>query len=210
MRCKRAWSCVATAFLLLALPAFAQSTGLDRYETMILWSMHEANQTEIAMARLAKDQSASKNVKEFADRIVNDHQVAESQVQAYARSHKIDLGELGRQLADMSQQQILLERRARSVGSGTGEWAWTWEHAVRSGSEDQTELGKLRKLKGVDFDREFARAMVQDHQMLIDQLTDARMRTADSDLRSLIDKLLPTFQQHLNMAQKLQTVVSKA
>jgi len=82
--------------------------------------------------------------------------------------------------------------------------------ACGSSSDDRTELGKLRKLKGPDFDREFARAMVTDHQTLIDQLTDARARTTDSDLRGLIDKLLPTFQQHLSMAQKLQILVSKA
>ncbi len=52
--------------------------------------------------------------------------------------------------------------------------------------------------------------MVDDHQMLIDRLTDARTRTIDSDLKSLIDKLLPTLQQHLSMAQKLQLLVSKA
>jgi putative membrane protein len=71
-------------------------------------------------------------------------------------------------------------------------------------------MGKLRKLKGPDFDREFARAMVNDHQTMIDQLTDARARTTDSDLKSLIEKLLPTLQQHLSMAQKLQLVLSKA
>src|SRR5205807_2115081 len=100
-----------------------------------------------------------------------------AQVQTYAKAHKIDLADLGRRLADMSQEQIRLDRRARAVGSATGEWAWTWEHAIRSDTADQTEIGKLRKLKGPDFDREFARAMVDDHQMMVDRLTDARTRT---------------------------------
>jgi len=207
-------SCAAAGFLLLALPAHSQtgssSDNLNRYEAMVVWSIHQGNQTEIAMANLAKDQSASKNVKDFADRIIQDHRSAEAQVQAYARSHKINLGELARQLADMSREQIELERRARTVGSATGEYAWTWEPAIKSADEDRTQMGKLRKLEGPDFDRQFARAMVNDHQMMIDQLTDARARTTDSDLRSLIDKVLPTFRQHLSMAQKLQLVVSKA
>jgi putative membrane protein len=221
MNWKQKASCAAAGFLLLGLPALSQtgssssqtgssSDDLNRYEAMVVWSIHQGNQNEIAMAKLAKDQSASKNVKDFADRLIQDHQSAEAQVQAYARSHKIDLAALGRQLVDMTQEQILLERRSRTVGSATGEWAWTWEHALRSDSDDRREMAKLRKLKGPDFDREFARAMVNDHQSMIDQLTDARARTTDSDLRSLIDKLLPTLQQHLSMAQKLQLVLSKA
>jgi len=214
MNWKHKASCAAAGVLLLALPGYSQpgssSDNLNRYEAMVLWSIHQGNHNEIAMARLAKDQSVSENVKDFADRTIQDRQSAEAQVQTYAKSHKIDLDDLGRRLAEMSQEQILLERRERTVGSATGEWAWTWERAVQSSNEDRTELGKLRKLKGPDFDREFARAMVTDHQTLIDQLTDARARTTDSDLRGLIDKLLPTFQQHLSMAQKLQILVSKA
>jgi putative membrane protein len=210
MNLKQTASCAAAGVLLLALPALSQTDVLDRFEARTLWSIHQANQTEIAMARLARDRSASKNVKDFADRIVQDHQNAEAQVQTYAKAHKIDLAELGKRLAEMSQDRIVQERRSRTVGSATGEWAWTWEHAVQSAKDDQTEMGKLRSLKGPDFDREFARAMVNDHQMVIDELTNARTRTTDSDLRGLIDKLLPTLQQHLSMAQKLQLTLSKA
>jgi len=177
---------------------------------MVASTVHQGNQDEIATARLAKERAASKSVKDFADRVVRDHQSAETQVRSYARSHKIDLDELSRRLTDLSQDQVIRERRARAVGSATGEWAWTWENAVRGGTESRTEMGKLRTLKGVDFDREFVRVMVNDHQMMIDTLKDARTRTTDSDLKGLIDKLLPTLEEHLSLAQKAQTRVSKA
>ena len=207
-------SCAAAALLALALPARSQtrSSGepLDSYEAMVAWTMNQGNQDEIAMGKLAKERAADKSVKDFADRIVRDHQSADTQVQSYARTHKIDLGELSRRLADMSQEQVIHERRARAVGSATGEWAWTWEHAARASSAGRTEMGKLRALMGVDFDRDFVRAMVSDHQMMIDTLKDARTRTTDSDLKGLIDKLLPTLEEHLSLAQKVQTRVSKA
>jgi putative membrane protein len=81
---------------------------------------------------------------------------------------------------------------------------------VRSESGHKTALDNLRKLKGAEFDREFTRAMVEDHQMAIDRLSSARSTTGDPELRNLIDKLLPTFKQHLGMAQKLRDLVSKA
>jgi putative membrane protein len=215
MTWKQKASCAAAGLLLLALPALSQQTSsandnLNRYEAMTLWRIHQANQDEIAMARLAKDRSGSKNVQDFANRIIQDHQAAEAQVQTYAKSHKIDLADLGRTLSAMTREQIIEDREARAVGSATGEWAWTWEHALQTGDEEKTELGKLRQLNGPAFDREFARAMVDGHQMLIDRLKDAKARAIDSDLKGLIEKLLPTFQQHLDMAKKLQLIVSKA
>jgi hypothetical protein len=45
---------------------------------------------------------------------------------------------------------------------------------------------------------------------MIDTLKDARTRTTDSDLRGLVDKLLPTLEEHLSMAQKLEVRLSKA
>jgi predicted outer membrane protein len=71
-------------------------------------------------------------------------------------------------------------------------------------------LGKLRKLQGAEFDREFTRAMVEGHQAAIDQLRSARADTIDPEMRSLLDELLPTFEQHLSMAQKLRDAASKS
>src|SRR5260370_36407243 len=99
---------------------------------MILLFVHQADQNEIEMAKLAKDNSSSQKVKSFADQIIKDHKSADDQIQKYAKNHKIDLDALHRRLSEKSQDQLELERRARAIGSATGEWAWTWENAVRS------------------------------------------------------------------------------
>jgi putative membrane protein len=77
-------------------------------------------------------------------------------------------------------------------------------------ADHQATLEKLRTLKGADFDREFVRAMVKDHQMVIERVTHARSRINDPELTGLVDKLLPTLKQHLSMAQKLQGSLSKS
>src|SRR5438105_2117268 len=147
---------------------------------------------------------------DFANQIVTDHQAADERVRSYAGAHDIDLDTLQRRLAKRNEDRLELERRAKALGTATGEWAWTWENAIRSKNTDDQTLETLRTLEGPAFDREFVRAMVDGHQKVIDRLTNVRDRRIDPDLRKLIDDLLPSFKRHLEMAQALQDVVSKA
>jgi len=74
----------------------------------------------------------------------------------------------------------------------------------------EQEMDKLSTLKGAEFDREFAKAMVNDHQAIINHLTFARTKVSDPDAVALVDKALPTAKRHLTTAQKLQAAVSKS
>lgn len=70
-------------------------------------------------------------------------------------------------------------------------------------SEPQTEYDKLAKLKSAAFDKEFAQAMVEDHQNDIAKFqkeADAK----DGPASDLAQQQLPTLQKHLRMAQSLQ------
>jgi putative membrane protein len=177
---------------------------------LLLVFLHRDNQNEIELAKMAKENSGSKEVKDFADRIMKDHQNADEQVMAYAKSHNIDLNAAQRELSEISKEKLEEERRSRAVGTATGEWAVTWENELRAKSEHKEAIEKLRTLKGAEFDRMFTRTMVERHQTAVDRLAMARTRVRDSELISLIDKLLPTYKEHLSMAQKLQASVSKA
>jgi len=204
----RALEAVA-GIILVALPAYPQASETVRDER-ILSFVHQANLHEIEEAKLAKAKSGSQAVKDFADQMVTDHQSADERVGAYARHHNVDLDTLQRRLAMRSEERLESERQVRALGTATGEWAWTWENAIRSKDNDGQTLEMLRKLDGAAFDREFVRAMVDGHQKVIDRLNGVRDRSIDPDLRNLIDELLPTIKQHLQMAQALQNVVSKA
>jgi predicted outer membrane protein len=203
---------VAGGFAFLALPVYSQTvySRPDR-GPMILLRIHRADQNQIEIAKLAKDNSSSQEVKDFADQIIKDHQSADDQVQAYATNHKVDLDALHRRLLRASDERLELERRARTIGSATGEWAWTWEDSLRSTkSKRQAALEKLRKLQGAEFDREFTRAMVESHQAAIERLNSARVDTLDPEMRNLVEELLPTFEQDLSLAQKLRDAISKS
>jgi len=71
--------------------------------------------------------------------------------------------------------------------------------------ETQQEMDTMSKLSGPELDREFANAMVQNHQkgseMFREQLSFAR----NPDIKDYVDDMLPKLQHHLEEAQKLQS-----
>jgi len=177
---------------------------------MILAKIHHANQHEIELANLAKQNASSDEVKKLADRFTTDHSKADDQVLAFAKSHNIELPTAGQMASTHHMQKD--EAASRAAGSATGEHTQTstgvggagMEHSAGKATHE-SEITKLRNLKGAEFDREYVNVTVKDHQKTIDQLTNARSEINDPDTVALIDKLLPTLKQHLSMAQKVQS-----
>jgi len=163
---------------------------------------------------LAKQNASSSQVKDFAEKTINDHKSADDQVLAFANSHKIDLAAM--------QNQMKATKAPSGSPSGVGggspsDQARAAEQGMKAGAGHEqamaahkAEVDKLGTLKGPEFDREYTRLMVQGHQKVIDKLTTARSRISDPELTGLVDKLLPTYKQHLAMAQKLQDNLSKS
>jgi len=72
-------------------------------------------------------------------------------------------------------------------------------------SEDQSAaLGKLEALNGSDFDKTYARMMIQDHTEDISDFEKEVKKGLDPDLKSFAQNTLPTLQHHLMLANKLQ------
>lgn len=56
---------------------------------------------------------------------------------------------------------------------------------------------------GTEFDREFAKAAVEDHKMKIDEFEKLAKSATDSDIKSWVNKMLPMLRNHLRAAQEL-------
>jgi len=209
----------AAGLVLIALPALAQKpTGR---EERIVSFIHQANLHEIEASKLAQERSSSQQVKDFANQMIADHEGADQQLRSYAQQHQIDLDALRQHLMEVNDRRLADERQSRAVGTATGEWAFTWENANVAKSEDDNTLARLRQLSGAAFDRAYVSDMVQGHQKAVDRLTNVlagyrrepdvwKNREIDPGVRTLIESLLPTVKHHLEMAQGLQGVVSKA
>jgi putative membrane protein len=64
------------------------------------------------------------------------------------------------------------------------------------------EEGKLRSMRGRDFDRDFGNAMVMDHQMDVADY-EAQARDGSPQTKQLAEQTLPVLHRHLDMAQRL-------
>ncbi len=142
----------------------------------VLSSLHHANQTEIVMARMAKEKGASGQVRAYADRLMKDHGDADRQVQAVAQKNGITL-----------------------VAPSTSGFF----DRIVAAREERT-LANLSKKTGEDFDKTFTDAMIDDHMRDINNLESAENSLPPGDVHDLIAKLLPTLQQHLEQAQEIQ------
>lgn len=71
------------------------------------------------------------------------------------------------------------------------------------GPKQKATRDKLSGLSGMDFDREFMKVMVKDHQAAV-KLFDKQSRSdADADAKAFAGKHLPALQGHLQMAQSI-------
>lgn len=67
-------------------------------------------------------------------------------------------------------------------------------------------MGKMDKLKGMsgaEFDREFAQAMLDDHQKDVDDAKAAQEKTTDPKLKKLLAATIPVLEKHRETARKL-------
>src|SRR5262245_15842854 len=87
---------------------------------------------------------------------------------------------------------------------------------VKPNARQQQTMDRLSKLSGAQFDREYMRTMVSDHQQAVKFLehlsgqakqpgtTGGSTAPSDTDLASVARELLPTVQHHLQLAQEIQ------
>jgi putative membrane protein len=71
-------------------------------------------------------------------------------------------------------------------------------------AEQKAEADKLAKLSGKAFDKEYADAMVKDHEADAAEFEKASKNAQDPDLKAWAAKTLPVIQDHLKMAKEMK------
>ena len=69
----------------------------------------------------------------------------------------------------------------------------------------QLTKDRFSSLKGTEFDRAYTNRMSMEHKKVFSMAQNWRKNCSDQDVCSLIDTLLPTLQQHAQMADQLKT-----
>ena len=170
--------------------------------TQFLTKAMGANAAEVKLGELAESKAQDQRVKDYASMIVKDHTMA------------------------LDKMQMLMDDRVNAKVARTKvDW-----HTMKLSPMDQQTFDRLSKLSGNDFDREFMKTMVSDHQAAIrDFETHARSHgntattdtnagrqkpaapdstkvdyARDTDTVAFANEMLPTLKQHLEMAQNIQ------
>ena len=76
-------------------------------------------------------------------------------------------------------------------------------------SEAQKEYDKLSKLKGEEFDKEYAKCMVKDHKKAVPDFQKCSDKCEDSALKAWAAKTLPTLEHHLKMSEDASNSLKK-
>jgi predicted outer membrane protein len=126
----------------------------------------QGGMTEVELGRLAVQKGTSDAVKQFGQRMIDDHTNANQQLMQLASSKGMTLPT-----------------------------ALDAKHAAL--------VAKFQRLSGADFDRQYAKLMVQDHRKDVALFQKEADRGMDADLKAFAAQTLPTLQGHLSMAQAL-------
>jgi len=73
----------------------------------------------------------------------------------------------------------------------------------------QSDMERLQKMSGADFDKAYMSHMVDDHKTDVSDFKKEAGSGRDSDLKSFASKTLPTLEEHLKMAQTTNDAVKK-
>jgi len=69
-------------------------------------------------------------------------------------------------------------------------------------SEQKSEMEKLSKMSGAEFDKEYMSAMLEDHETDVKDFETQSKEGNDPEIKAFAGKTLPTLQQHLQMAKQ--------
>ena len=73
----------------------------------------------------------------------------------------------------------------------------------------QSDMDRLQKMSGADFDKAYMSHMVDDHKQDVAEFKKEASSGHDSDVKSFASKTLPTLEEHLKMAQSTNDAVKK-
>jgi putative membrane protein len=121
---------------------------------------------EVELGRIAAQKGSSDAVKQFGQRMVDDHSKANSELMSLASSKGITL-------------------------------------PTTLDEKHQKDVTKLSAMSGAEFDREYSKMMLSDHNKDVSEFEKQSTKGTDPDLKAFAGKTLPTLQEHLQMAKAL-------
>ena len=155
-----------------AAPVQSSATGpaAVKRDSALIVDVDGSNSAELSLGRMAQQKATNAQVKQFAQRMVTDHQSMQNEWRAVASQGGVTI-------------------------SGTVNPTY------------QQQVTRLNQLSGAEFDRAFMNAMVQNHQSAVNAFQSRGQNSSSTEVRTLVNKGLPTIQEHLRVARQLSAQV---
>ena len=181
-----------------------QTGKLSRMDEKFVRDAAKSGAMEVQMGRIGVQRAQNPGVKQLAQRIVDDHTKANTELRQLASSKGITLPD-----AD----------RVAGTGTSSGTAVDITTDSDRTQVRDKSDAGakghaehaeatkKLEGLSGTEFDRAFVKAAVTHHEKAVKEFTKASLSAEDQEVKSFASKTLPTLREHLSQAQGLQAQV---
>lgn len=169
-----------------------QTMGADH--KIALW-MANCNKGEIRLGRYARDRAESSDVREFADSLVQDHDLILRELERFAPEVASDSSDSSRNGNENSQRR---QRDSRFVRA--------WDDATVSRQIADRIVRKARdelsEKEGIEFDRCFVTGQLVSHQQSLAQMEVLR-QYASGELRQVIDEAIEIVEGHEEEARDL-------
>jgi len=168
---KRLLTVLVSAALAVAIPAVAADKKLGKSDREFLTEAASGGLMEVELGQVATKNAASDRVKQFGQRMVDDHSKANTELKQVA-----------------SQESV------------------TVPDSLTPKQRDQ--VARLSKLHGAEFDREYMKAMLQDHEEDVPKFRKEASSASDPKVKDFAAKTLPTLESHLDMAKSINAEIS--
>ena len=143
-------------------------------DSQVLMKLHHINQEEIEVGQIAQKNGSTRDAKDFGATLLRDHTKGDQDVKTMASKMNVDLEAKKADAVHQEKQQVMKDK-----------------------------MDQLKKMTGKDFDRAFAQMMVNGHHQAIEMVKDARGTVQNAELKSMLDRLLPTLQKHEDVANDI-------
>jgi putative membrane protein len=175
-----------------------KASQLSRGDEKFIKDACRGGKMEVQMGNLGVQRAQNPQVKEFAQRLIDDHTKANSELKQLATSKGLifpDSDSVAEATDITDADRTRVRERDDTDKDAKGE------------HKEHGSLKKLEGLSGTEFDREFVRMAVKDHEKDVSEFEKASQKLDDSEVKAFAAKTLPTLREHLQQAKSLQSEI---
>ncbi len=153
-----------------------KTSQLSNEEMDMVSHLHHVNMVEMDLGKAAKAHGTAA-VKRYGTTLLADHKQNDKELTAMARKKGMMRIPAESAKTDAEKQEM---------------------------KQQQDAIAALKKMKGADFDREFLRMMVEDHEKELAKAESMMSSASDADMKSYLESTRTMFRRHADDAKELQ------